>query len=685
MPHPYSHLPVRLPLIASILLALSLPAGAQPMPDTAPTPPSHGLFLSAMDPSIKPCDDFYQYANGKWLAAAVISPEYADAGIDLEVYERNQAILHALAEKAAADMTASPNSPTGKVGSFYRSGMDEARIEADGVKPLAGEFARIDAIHDVPSLERELGHLHRMGILVAFNVGVGQDAKDSTQQIAEIGQGGLGLPEPGYYERTDKATQAIRAAYVAHIAKMLMLLGETSEQADSDAGTVLNLETRLARASMTPVERRDPHATYHKMTLAELNALTPGVDWQPYFTAVGLPHPGSFNVAQPKFFTALGQMMTATPMADWKNYLRWDLINTESSRLNSAFVDEDFHFYWTVLHGVPQKRPRWKRVLGATNGAVGEALGQLYVAQEFPPAAKARALALVQNLKAVLRDDLNTLTWMSPATKRQALVKLDAMRIKIGYPDKWRDYSKLDVTSPSYVVNAMRADEFEFQRDLNKIGKPVDRGEWGMTPPTVNAYYNPEMNDINFPAGILQPPFFDAQADDAVNYGAIGAVIGHEMTHAFDDQGRKFDAHGNLHNWWTAADVQNFNTRAQGIIAQYSAFEVQPGLHLKGTLTQGENIADIGGLKIAYLALEKSLAGKPHTKIDGFTPEQRFFLAFGQIWRSKMRPETERVRLTTDPHSPPRFRVLGPLADMPEFRQAFGCPPDPNASPTTIW
>jgi putative endopeptidase len=348
-------------------------------------------------------------------------------------------------------------------------------------------------------------------------------------------------------------------------------------------------------------------------------------------------------------------------------------------------VAEDFQFYSHTLRGVPQNLPRWKRVLAATDGAVGEDLGQLYVAQAFPPAAKARALALVQNLKAVLRNDLGTLTWMSPATKYQAQVKLDTMAIKIGYPDHWRDYSKLDVTSPSYVVNAMRADQFEFDRDLHKIGKPVDLGEWHMTPPTVNAYYSPLTNDINFPAGILQPPFFDPKADDAVNYGGIGAVIGHEMTHGFDDQGRKFDAHGNLHDWWAADDAKNFDIRAQGIVAQYSAFEPLPGQHINGSLTQGENIADIGGLKIAYLALEKSLAGKPRPKIDGFTPEQRFFLAYGQIWRGLFRSQTIKVRLATDPHSPNKYRVLGALADMPEFRQAFGCPPDPKASPTTIW
>ena len=670
-------------LIAALSLALlpyALSASAQ-----TPTPPAHGLFLDALDTTVKPCDDFYQYANGKWLGTAVIAADRASAGVGLEVSERNLARLHTLAEKAAADTTASPGSAVGKVGSFYRSGMDEARIEADGIKPLMPELARIDAVHDGPSLLDEIGHLHKAGISTGFDFGVGQDFRDSTQQIAQMHQGGLGLPERGYYERTDTETQAIRTAYVAHVAQMLMLAGETSEQAGTDSKAILALETRLALASKTPVALRDPQANYHKMTLAEIDALTPGVEWQPYFSALGLPNPSGINVGQPEFFTAFGQAVTSVSVSDWKAYLRWSLVNAESERLSAAFAAEDFHFYSQTLRGVPQNLPRWKRVLTATDRAVGEDLGQLYVAQAFPPAAKARALALVQNLKAVLRGDLATITWMSPVTKRQALVKLDAMAIKIGYPDRWRDYSKLDVSSPSYVVNGMRADEFEFERELHKIGKPVDLGEWHMTPPTVNAYYSPLTNDINFPAGILQSPFFDPQADDAVNYGAIGAVIGHEMTHGFDDKGRQFDAHGNLRDWWTPEDAKNFSARAQGIVTQYSAFEPLPGLHINGALTQGENIADIGGLKIAYLALEKSLVGKPRPKIDGFTPEQRFFLAFGQIWRGLFRPQTIKVRLATDPHSPNKYRVLGPLADMPEFRQAFGCPPDPKASPTTIW
>ena len=657
------------------------PAPVYPLP-----PPSdRGLDVSAMDTRIKPCEDFFRYANGRWLDKAVIPADKGADGTGAEVQERNLALLHALAEQAAADKTALPGSPESKVGAFYRSGMDTARIEADGVKPLAPELARIETIQDVPGLETEIGHLHRLAIPAAFSFFVAQDDKNSAEEIAQLFQGGLDLPERGYYERTDKETRAIREAFAAHVARTFSLLGEPPAQAAADAKTVMALETRLSLSSETPVDQRDPQANYHKMTLTDLNALTPGVDWQPYFTALGLPQPGGMDVGQPPFFTTLGKMLTDVPPADWKTYLRWSLISSEAPRLNEALDAEDFQFNGTVLNGVPRQRPRWKRVLGATDNSLGEALGQLYVARAFSPEARAQVQAMIGNLKAALKERILALDWMATDTKTQAVAKLDAMAVKVGYPDHWRDYSKLDVSSPSYVVNGMRADEFEFQRNLDKIGKPVDRSEWGMTPPTVDAYYSDEMNDINFPAGILQPPYFDPGYDDAVNYGDTGATIGHEMTHGFDDTGRQYDAQGNLHDWWTAADAKGFTDRAQGIVTQYSAYEALPGMQINGALTQGENIADIGGLKIAYLAFEKAMSGKPRTTIDGFTPEQRFFIAYAQSYRGKTRPEREKVSLLSDPHSPDQFRVNGAVADLPEFRQAFGCPPDPKASPTTLW
>lgn len=662
------------------LLALASPALADPPAPRA----GHGLDLSAIDPNVMPCQNLFHYSNGGWLRHATIEPQYGFTGVDREIGDRSEALLHQIVEDAAADRAAPEGSAQGKVGAYYRAGMDTARIEADGLRPLASEFARIDAVRDTVSLEQELAHLDRLAVFPAFNAYVGQDDENSAQQIAQLYQGGLGLPEQGYYVRADRDTAATRAAYQAYITRMLSLLGDAPAQSAREAQTVLALETQLAVVSMTPVQQRDPAAVYHKMTLAQLDAQTPGVRWEPFFAALGLPQPGPLNVAQPRFFAVLARMMTRTPLADWKTYLRWQLVNAEAPRLPRAFEDANFGFYRTTLDGIPSQRPRWKRMIDATDSALGEDLGQLYVARAFTPEAKARALALVQNVKAALREDLQTLPWMSPATRTQAVAKLDAMNVKIGYPDHFRDYAKLHVSSGSYVTNGMRADEFEFERSLRKVGQPVDRGEWGMTPRTNNAYYSPQMNDINFPAGILQPPYFDPQADDAVNYGEIGATIGHEMTHGFDDQGRQYDGQGNRRNWWTSQDAANFKQRSQGIITQYSAYAPLPGLHLNGDLTQGENIADIGGLKIAYLALEKALAGKPRPLLDGLTPEQRFFIAYGQSWRTLERPEGVRVRLTSDPHSTAQFRVNGPVADLPEFRAAFGCPP-PASVPAGVW
>lgn len=641
-------------------------------PVPAVTAPATGLDLDSLDTRVKPGDDFYRYANGHWLDAAVIPSDQDQYGPGHQDRQGNLNLLHILAEQAADDRNAKPDSPEGRVGSFYRSGMDEAQADAGGAAPLFPELTRIESVHDLPSLETEIGHLHRLLVFAGFNVCVSPDPANSAQEMLELSQGGLGLPACGYYLRSDTEAQTLQAAYVAHTAKMLTLLGESPAQSGAEAQTILAMETRLAQASKAPENLRDVRQNYHRITLPGLNALTPGMDWRPYFQGIGLPDPGAMSVDQPRFFTALGQALATMPLADWKAYLRWNLASAEAPRLSNALVEENFHFYGTVLSGIPQLPPRWKRVLVMTDRALGDDLGQLYVARAFPPEAKARALLMAQTLKATFREDLVRLPWIGDATRRQALAKLDAMTIKIGYPDRWRDYSRLNVTSASYAVNGMRADEFEFQRNLNKIGKPFDRLAWDLTASTTDAYYNRQMNDLTFPAGILQPPYFSLDAEDAVNFGAIGTVMGHEMTHGFDDQGRRFDAQGNLNDWWTAEDSPNFEIRAQGIVAQYEAYELQPGLHVNGKLTLGENIADIGGLKIAYLALEASLSGKPRAELAGFTPEQRFFLSFAQSRQRVTRPEQERFLLATDPHAPSRFRVLGPLADLPEFRQAFG-------------
>ncbi len=637
-----------------------------------------------MDTSVKPSEDFYEYANGGWIKRNPIPPEFSRWGSFNELGEKNNDALHEIADKSAADTTKLKSadkieqaaaSEIQKVGDFYASGMDEKSIEAAKTQPLDDEFKRIDAMKDRADLLKEVAHLHMMGVNAFFRFGSGQDEKDSTRVIGQAYQGGLGLPDRDYYTKEDEGSKKLRDQYVEHVTKMLTLTGDKA--AVDHAKKILDLETTLAKAQRTRVELRDPQKNYNKMSPAELQKFMPDWNWADYFKEVKVAVPGDVNVGQPDFFKAVNQLYTTVPMDDWKTYLRWHLIHSAAPDLSNDFVNENFRFYDTTLRGVQKLKPRWKRVVAATDGAVGEALGKLYVAENFPPEAKARALELVNNLKEALSDRIKTIEWMDEPTKQEALKKLAAFTVKIGYPDKWRDYSALKVDRGPYVLNNVRAAMFETDRELKKIGKPVDRSEWGMTPPTVNAYYNPTMNEIVFPAGILQPPFFDAKADDAVNYGGIGAVIGHEMTHGFDDQGRQYDAAGNLRDWWSKESSDAYNERAKKIIAQYAAYEPLPGIHLNGELTQGENIADIGGVRLAYMALQKALAKHPeeaNKKIDGFTPQQRFFLAFAQIWRGNMRDEEQKLRVNTDPHSPGRFRTIGPLSNFEEFAQAFDIP-----------
>ncbi len=520
--------------------------------------------------------------------------------------------------------------------------------------------------------------MHSRGVPGLFTVFVDADEKNSETDVAQFHQGGLGLPDRDYYTKTDDASKKLLASYEEHIVKIFTLLGDAPDKAAAEAKAVVNLETELAKASKTRVQLRDPEGNYHKMPLADLIKSAPGFDWKAYFAALGAPEPGDLIVRQPEFATRAADLAKTTSPDDLKTYLRWHLVHAAAALLSKPFVDENFAFYGTILSGTKENLPRWKRVLASVDKGVGEALGQLYVEKTFSPEAKSRALTMINDLKAVLRERLTNLEWMGPETRTAALKKLDAFGVKVGYPDKWRDYSTLDISRQPYVLNVMAANLFETKREIAKIGHPVDKTEWGMTPPTVNAYYNPSRNEIVFPAGILQPPFFSATADDAVNYGGMGAVIGHEMTHGFDDQGRQYDAQGNLKNWWTDDDLKRFKERSTKVVAQFSAYEPLPGAHVNGELTQGENIADLGGSKIAFAALQKALdrQGKEarEKKIDGFTPEQRFFLSWAQVWRVNMRPEMMKVRLNTDPHSPGQFRCNGPLSNLVEFQKAFNIP-----------
>ena len=633
----------------------------------------HGYDLANLDKNTSACTDFYQYANGGWLSANPIPAAYSSWGVANILDEKNRDVLHEILDAAAKNTSAPKGSSEQKVGDYYATCMDEAKIETEGIKPLASEFDRIAKIKDQQALQDEITHLHSNGINALFASDSTQDFKNSAEVTFEVFQGGLGLPDRDYYTKTDDKSKATRDEYIKHVAKMFELMGDEPAAAATEAQTVLGLETKLAEASMTRVELRDPEKIYHRMTVAQVQDLAPNFDWAAYLVKTGVAQKTDVNVATPDFFKAMNQQLTGSSLTDWQTYLRWHLINGTAAALSSKFVDEDFNFKGKILQGSKENLPRWKRCVAGTDRVLGEALGEVYVKKAFPPAAKARALEMVRNLEAALKSDISTLSWMGEATRKQAIVKLEAFLNKIGYPDKWRDYSSLQVDRGSYVGNRTRANAFEKRRDLNKIGKPVDKTEWGMSPPTVNAYYNPQINEIVFPAGILQPPFFDALADDAFNYGGMGSVIGHEMTHGFDDEGRQFDSTGNLANWWTDADMKAFQTRSECVINQFNGFEVEKGINQNGKLVVGESIADLGGLVVAYAAYQKAMEGKPRKTIDGFTPEQRFFLGYARGWATSTRPELARLLANVDPHPLPKFRVNGPLSNIPQFAEAFSC------------
>ncbi|PWU08837.1 MAG: M13 family peptidase [Terriglobia bacterium] len=666
--------------LAAVLCIATLAGQSAPQASTSAPLPDLRFDINALDKSANPCVDFYQYACGSWMKKNPIPPDQARWGRFAELEERNREVLHQILEDAAKT-SARRDAVTQKIGDYYAACMDVPAIDRRGLSPIQGELDRIRDLKDKSQLAAEIAHLHRSGMPAVFEFGSGQDFKNSSEVIAQLDQGGLGLPDRDYYLKTDAKSVEIRDKYLAHVQRMLELAGEPPARAKADAQTIMQIETDLAKASMDRVSRRDPEKVYHRMSKQEVASLDPAFRWDEYFVGSGAPEFQPVNVATPDFFKAINAEIGKVNLDDWKTYLRWHLLHSESPLLPTSFVDENFNFYGKTLTGATEQRPRWKRCVDFTDNQLGEALGQKFVERTFGAEGKQRTLKMVDALEKALAQDIQNLSWMTPVTKEQAAIKLKAITNKIGYPDKWRDYGSVEIKRDDPVGNGIRADQFEFLRQLNKIGKPVDRTEWGMTPPTVNAYYDPLMNNINFPAGILQPPFFDNRADDAVNFGAIGMVIGHELTHGFDDQGRQFDAQGNLRDWWSAADAKSFQERAACVADEYANFTPVAGVHLNGKLTLGENTADNGGARIALMALLNTIGSQNTTKIDGFTPEQRFFLSFGQVWCENQREESLRLRAQTDPHSPGKERVNGVVRNMAEFQKAFACkPPQPMAA-----
>jgi putative endopeptidase len=627
------------------------------------------IDATAIDHAVSACENFYQFACGNWIKRNPIPPDRGRWSRFDALTELNLDKLRGILEAAAAGS----DPATRKIGDFYASCMDEAGIEAKGLAPLASELARIDALTGPDGLPAVLAREHQAGVRAFFSFRSTEDNADATKVIAEADQGGLGLPDRDYYLRTDAASLDLRNAYRRHVANMFRLLGEGAA-ADANADRVLAIETDLAKASLDRVKRRDPKNLDHKLRRDALAGLAPRFAWDDYLTAVGQGSIESLNVGWPDFFKGFDGVLAGYDVAALRAYLRWHLVNRAAPWLSKAFVAERFDFQDRILSGAREDRPRWKRCVEQTNWLIGEDLGRAYVAAEFGPKTKDDTLAMIRSIEAAYAEDIASLDWMTPDTKAKALAKLTAIANKVGYPDKWRDYSSLDIVRDDALGNALRAEGFEFRRRLAKIGKPVDRTEWSIPPPTVNAYYSPRTNDINFPAGILQPPFYDPTLDAAANYGAIGSVMGHEMTHGFDDQGRHYDGSGNLREWWTPADAAAFEERAACLVKQYGDFTAVGDLKVNGRLTLGENIADNGGMRLAYAALAKALKGAAPPPIDGLSAPQRFFVAYAQAWCGNATDQDKRRRALTDPHSPGEFRVNGVVANQPEFARAFSCP-----------
>ena len=664
----------RVLVMAGIILLAATVALAQNAGSSSAKGPA-SFDVTAINKSADPCVDFYQYACGSWLKNNPIPPDQSSWGRFNELHERNQKVLRGILDQQSAD-NASRSAVDQKIGDYYFSCMDEASIEAKGIAPLKPYMDNISGIKvksDVPAV---LAGLHKGGVNAFFQFDGEPDFKDSKVNIATAGQGGLSLPDRDYYFKDDAKSVELRQKLEKHMARMFELSGESATQAAADAKTVMRLETDLARVSLDRTEQRDPTKIYHKMTVADLQKSTPAFTWSQYFAAIQPPAFDSLNVAVPEFMKGMDKVISGNDLESVKTYLRWQALRSSAPVLPKAFVEENFDFYGRTLRGAKELRPRWKRCVQYTDNDLGEALGQAYVAQAFPPEAKARTLKMVHELEAALKQDITELSWMTPDTKKQALEKLARIDNKIGYPNDWRDYSSLNVVRGDALGNSVRANQFEFNRQLKKIGQPVDRNEWEMSPPTVNAYYNPLENNVNFPAGILQPPFYDQNADDAVNFGAIGVVIGHELTHGFDDEGSQFDADGNLRDWWTPKDKEQFNALEKCFIDEYDSFVVVDDVHIKGKLTLGENTADNGGMRISHMALLDVLGTTPTKEIDGYTPEQRFYIGYGQIWCVNETPQQARLQALSNEHSDDKFRVNGVVSNMPDFAKAFGCKAD---------
>lgn len=656
-------------LTVSLVSALVLWSGCAAGPFGSGARLGSGIELENFDTSVSPQEDFYRYVNGTWLQETEIPDDKSNYGSFDALFDESQKNLRAIIEEAAYKEGKVPGSDEQKVGDFYLGYMDTVRVEQQGLEPVREELARIAGISSREELLGQIAHLRKIGVQTPIGFYVSQDAKVSDQYISYINQSGLGLPDRDYYFKEDDKFKDIRKKYVAYIEQLLTLADQPD--ATTKAARIMEIETALAEHHWTRTENRDREKTYNKYDIAQLNELTHHFSWSIFIEAAGIPRVEQIVVRQPSYLTAFDQIFSDVSVDDWKAYFTWKILNSVAPLLGGVFVDANFEFYGRTLRGLEANLPRWKRAVNAIDGILGEVVGKVYVERHFKPADKARMEQLVQNVVDSFEDRLKNLEWMGPETKEEALVKLAKFNAKIGYPDVWKDYSELEITAGELVKNYARANQHEYKRMIGKLGRPIDRNEWFMTPQTVNAYYSSSMNEIVFPAAILQPPFFNMAADDAVNYGAIGAVIGHEITHGFDDQGRKSDGDGNLRTWWTDADEAEFKKRAQVVVEQYAGYVPIDTMHINGELTLGENIADLGGVTIAYYAYKKSLGGKKAPVIDGFTGDQRFFIGWTQIWQRLYRDEELRRRLLTDPHSPSGYRVNGVVSNMPEFYSAF--------------